>query len=96
MPHARTISGTEHVWWQCFLFTRLKHEYLVWKAKCTLCLLRVEGRGSAVITDVIYSSETSSEEEKPSSQTKEKYETMKVVIHIKILVLMQTGLLLQY
>ena len=39
---------------------------------------RVEGRGSAVITDVIYSSETSSEEEKPSSQTKEKYESIKV------------------
>ena len=40
---------------------------------------RVEGRGSAVITDVIYSSETSSKEEKPSSQTKEKYEGIKVV-----------------
>ena len=40
---------------------------------------RVEGRGSAVITDVIYSSETSSEEEKPSSQTKEKYESIMVM-----------------
>ena len=46
-----------------------------------LCLLRVEGRGSAVITDVIYSGETtySSGEEKPSSQTKEKYESLKVI-----------------
>ena len=43
-----------------------------------LCLFRVEGRGNVVITDVIYSSETSSEEEKPSSQTKEKYESIKV------------------
>jgi hypothetical protein len=45
-------------------------------------IFRVEGRGSAVITDVIYSSETSSEEEKPSSQTKEKYEGIKVGNHI--------------
>ena len=45
-----------------------------------MCLcFRVEGRGGAVITDVIYSSETSSEEEKPSSQTKEKYESIKVL-----------------
>ena len=46
---------------------------------CYMLSFRVEGRGSAVITDVIYSSETSSEEEKPSSQTKEKYEGIKVV-----------------
>ena len=46
--------------------------------QCHVMHHRVEGRGSAVITDVIYSSETSSEEEKPSSQTKEKYESIKV------------------
>ena len=46
---------------------------------CYVLSFRVEGRGSAVITDVIYSSETSSEEEKSSSQTKEKYEGIKVI-----------------
>ena len=45
-----------------------------------LSLYRVEGRGKAVITDVIYSSETSSEEEKPSSESKEKYEALKVCV----------------
>ena len=44
------------------------------------CSYRVEGRGKAVITDVIYSSETSSEEEKPSSESKEKYEALKVCV----------------
>ena len=48
-----------------------------------LCVLRVEGHGGAVITDVIYSSETRSEEEKPSSQTKEKYESIKVLRQIQ-------------
>ena len=43
------------------------------------CLCRVEGRGNATITDVVYSSKTTSEEEKPSD-FKEKYERLKVRI----------------
>ena len=41
---------------------------------------RVEGQGKAVITDVIYSSETTSEEQQPASGTKEEYATLKVCV----------------
>ena len=48
--------------------------------------VRVGGRGKAVITDIIYSSnETSSEEaEKPSSESREKYDSLKVHHHRNI------------
>ena len=39
---------------------------------------RVEGTGNAVITDVIYSSKTISEEEQTATGSKEEYERMKV------------------
>ena len=51
---------------------RDKIALLVWQT------FRVEGHGKAVITDVIYTSETSSEEKKTSLETKEKYDSIKV------------------
>ena len=60
-----------------------KDVHCVFKVILHSSSFRVEGRGSAVITDVIYSSETSSEEEKPSSQTKEKYESIKVIQQVQ-------------
>ena len=46
--------------------------------------IRVEGCDKAVITDVIYSSETSSEEEKPASEIKEKYDSIQVITVIMV------------
>ena len=42
-------------------------------------LSRVEGRGEATITDVVYSSKTTAEDEKPASDSKERYESLKVL-----------------
>ena len=45
-----------------------------------ICLSRVEGEGKAVITDVIYSSKTTSEVKQSSPGSKEEYEAMKVLL----------------
>ena len=41
-----------------------------------MCISRVEGKGKAVITDVIYSSKSTEEVQNPGS--KEEYEALKV------------------
>ena len=53
------------------------HDKVELLALLVLQTFRVEGHGKAVITDVIYTSETSSEEN-TSSETKEKYDSIKV------------------
>ena len=42
------------------------------------CCPRVEGRGKAVISDVVYSSKTTPEEDHPSPGSMEDYEALQV------------------
>ncbi len=51
-----------------------------WAVLTSFCIpcCRVEGKGSAVITDVIYSSKKIDEEQQSSPGTKEEYEAVKV------------------
>ena len=44
----------------------------------SISLYRVEGKGKAVITDVIYSNKTTEEIQNPGS--KEEYEALKVIV----------------
>ena len=41
-----------------------------------LYLHRVEGRGKATITDVVYTSKTSSEDEKPPTESKDRLKVL--------------------